>query len=308
MKYIKLSNEVMMPIMGLGTWQSAAGEVYQAVRWALKLGYRMFDCAAVYGNQAEIGQAFSDAIREDGIKREELFVISKLWNDAHQVEDVQPALKQTLKDLQLEYLDLYLIHWPVAQKKGTIIPEKAADFISPEELPLDITWAEMEKIYNNGQVKAIGVSNLSQTKLQDLAAKVEIMPMVNQIEIHPLLQQEELVKWGAKNNIVTMAYSPLGSAKAGDKKTILHNVVIEDIAKRVNATPAQVVLSWEMSRGLIVIPKSVHEEHLRENFAAQNVELDKEDIAKINALDEGYRFVDGEVFSMPGSGYENLWM
>lgn len=300
MKSIKLNTEQDMPIIGLGTWRSEAGQVYQAIRWAIKLGYRHIDCAHIYGNEAEIGQALKDAVKEGDIKREELFITSKLWNDSHAVEDVRPALEQTLKDLQLEYLDLYLMHWPVAQKKGTTIPQSDEDMIPLSELPLELTWAEMEKAYNDGLVKAIGVSNFGAKRLEEFLQKVQVMPAVNQIECHPLLQQNELIDFCRKNNVAVTAYSPLGSQHESNEPSVLDNDAIKGIAERLKVTPAQVVLAWLMNRGVIVIPKSVHQDRIKENFASQVVELDESDMEQIAALDKGYRFVDGSVFERGG--------
>ncbi len=307
MKYIRLNNDLEMPIIGLGTWLSEPGEVYQAVRWAIKIGYRHIDCASIYGNEAEIGQALYDAVREGDIKREELFVTSKLWNDSHAAEDVRPALEQTLKDLQLEYLDLYLVHWPVAQAKGTQMPVKKEDWVPLSELPLEITWAEMEKAYNDGLVKAIGVSNFNQKDIAGLIEKAEIVPAVNQVENHPLLQQNELVEFCRKNEIAVTAYSPLGSQHHEAGESVLGNMVIKEMAERLKATPAQVVLAWQMQRGIAVIPKSVHEERLKENFAAQALVLDDADMAEISRLDKGYRFVNGKKFLNPDAGYDEIW-
>ncbi len=307
MKYITLTTNQKMPIIGLGTWKSVPGEVYRAVRWALKLGYTHFDCAPIYGNQAEIGQALHDAFNEDQLKREDLFITSKLWNDSHHPDDVLPALETTLQELGLEYLDLWLMHWPVAQKKGTAMPTSAEDVIAFNELPPEITWAAMEKCFQDGKVKAIGTSNFGPENLGHLIEKGEIAPAVNQVECHPYLQQKELLEFCRNNMIAVTAYSPLGSGIHDQKPQILEEDVIIDIARRLNATPAQVALAWQINRGIAVIPKSVHENHLRENMAALQLELDNADMAQIDQLDQSFRYIDGKGFAFGDNTAEKIF-
>lgn len=296
MRFVKLNNDVMMPIMGLGTWKSEPAEVYSAIRWALKLGYLHFDCAPIYGNEDVIGQAFYDAMSEDGLKREEFFVTSKLWNNAHKYEDVLPALKDTLHKLKLDYLDLYLIHWPVAQKKDALMPLTKDDMVPLSDVSIAETWEAMEDVYKQGLVKAIGVSNFGVKRLGELMEKAEINPMVNQVECHPYLQQNELLEF-CKNNMIEMtAYSPIGSGT----KDMLDDKVITEIAERLHVTNAQVMLAWNMAREVAVIPKSVKKEHLQENLGALNISLDSDDMTKITTIDKNERFILSDVFEVGG--------
>lgn len=299
MKEVILNNEVKMPIMGLGTWKSKPQEVYNAVRWALKLGITHFDCAFIYENEEEIGQALMDARIEDNVRREDLFVVSKLWNNMHNYEDVEEAIDESLKKLKLNYVDLYLMHWPVAQKKEAIMPAKDSDMLDFDEAPLSETWRGLENVYRKGKCKAIGVSNFGINKLKKIMEKAEINPMVNQVECHPYLRQDELLEFLEHNNIVMTAYSPIG----GGNGELLGDEVINEIARKNNATPAEVCLAWNMKRGVVVIPKSVNEVHIRENIRALNIELDDDDMDKINEISINKRFLSADVFKI--GAYEN---
>lgn len=304
-----------MPAFGLGTWKSDPGEVYNAVREAIKMGYRHIDCAAIYGNEAEIGQAFSDAFKDRDVNRKELWITSKLWCSAHLKEDVKPALEQTLKDLQLEYLDLYLVHMPVALKPGIVFPESGADFLSLKEIPLSVTWEAMESCVNAGLTKHIGVSNYSIKKLKSLLEDCAIRPEVNQIELHPFLQQHDMLNYCNSENIVLTAYSPLGSIdrpealKAADEPSLLENPTILEIAEASGYSPAQVLIRWPIQRGISVIPKSVNPGRMKQNLDAATISLREEDMQKIKTLEKHLRFLDGSFWTMPGSGYtlENIW-
>jgi len=315
MRTLQLPSGAGMPALGLGTWNSAPGEVGAAVGEALRLGYRHLDCAAIYGNEAEIGTALEGAFRAGVLRREELFVTSKLWNDRHAPDDVLPALRRTLADLRLDSLDLYLIHWPVAQRKGVLFPESASDFVPLEELPLSETWRGMEAALEAGLVRDIGVSNFSVPKLERLVGQARIRPAVNQVELHPYLAQRELVEFCRGHRVAVTAYSPLGSRarpevlKETGEPVLLEDPVVRGIAERSGATPAQVLLAWGLQRGTAVIPKSVHSARLKENLAAAELGLTPDDARALDALDRARRYVRGDFWALEGSPYTlaSLW-
>jgi len=315
METLSFRNGDEMPMLGLGTWKSAPGEVYDAVMTALKAGYRHIDCAPIYGNEAEVGQALSDAFDEGIVTRDEVWVTSKLWNDAHAPEHVRPSLEETLSDLQLDAIDLYLMHWPVAIERGLDMPSTPDEFISLEEIPLSVTWAAMEDLVGEGLAKHIGVSNFNVPKLQSLVDVATHTPEMNQIELHPYLQQPEMLDAAASAGVPLTAYSPLGSKdrpdrmKADDEPILLDDPTVAAIAERHEATPAQVLISWAIHRGTAVIPKSVTPHRIEENLAAAEVALTEADMDAIAGLDRGRRYVDGSFWAMDGSPYTmaGLW-
>jgi len=315
MKALNFANGDQMPIIGLGTWKSARGEVYDAVREAIRIGYRHIDCAFVYGNEAEIGSALRDAISQGQVRRNELWITSKLWNNSHGRENVAAALGNTLQDLGLDYLDLYLIHWPIPLKPGAVFPSSGADFISPKDVPVHSTWEGMEAAVRSGLARHIGVSNFSVKKLRNLLDHCTIKPEVDQVEMHPLLQQSDLVDFCAARGVHITAWAPLGSADRPDstKKlgapVLLDNPVINSIAKDRGCSAAQILIAWQVNRGISTIPKSVTPARLRENIAAADIVLSQADMARIAALDQGYRLIDGLFWTMEGSPWtlQNLW-
>ncbi|NHM33807.1 aldo/keto reductase [Bacillus sp. C11] len=259
-----------MPWFGLGVYKVQEGEeALKSVKAAIKAGYRAIDTAALYENEESVGQA----IKESGVPREELFITTKVWNSDQRNDSVMEAFETSLKKLGLEYVDLYLVHWPVKEKYKQ-------------------TWKVLEQLYKEGRVRAIGVSNFNIRQLEDLLADAEIKPMVNQVELHPLLSQPELRKYCKNQEIQIEAWAPLGQGR------LLKHPVLTELAVRHNKSTAQVILRWDLQNEIVTIPKSVKEHRIIENADIFDFELSASDIEKINALNENKRFgADPETFN-----------
>lgn len=255
---VKLNDGYSMPIIALGVWQSHE-QTKQAVLSALKNGYRHIDTAAVYGNEKAVGEA----IKESGIPRDEIFITTKLWNEDIRNKNTREALKTSLDKLGLDYIDLYLIHWP------TDGYEEA--------------YLEMEKLQEEGLTRSIGVSNFRKSHLENLLSKVNKIPSVNQIETNPQMVDEETIQFCKENKIVIEAWSPLGSGAC------LNNVKIQELAHKYHKTTAQIILRWLLQKRIVILPKSVHEERIIENIHLFDFELSKEDMNLMNQLNEHKR-------------------
>ncbi|KAJ1034769.1 hypothetical protein NDA13_001023 [Ustilago tritici] len=282
-KSLTLNDGNKIPQIGLGTWLSRPGQVANAVEVAVKSGYRHLDLAKIYQNQEEIGTALKKVI-PSVVKREELFITSKLWNNAHRPENVQAAYEETLNELGLDHLDLYLIHWPVAFVPGKDLVPKTEDgkqTLIDRDVSIVDTWKALIELQKAGKVKSIGVSNFTIEHLDAIINATGVVPAVNQIEAHPLLPQDDLVAYAKQKNIHLTAYSPLGNNLSGKTKIVDYPQVSE-VAKKYNADPAQVLIAWGVKRGYSVIPKSVTDSRIKSNF--DQIELKDEDYDKVTSL------------------------
>jgi len=309
-----------MPAIGLGTFgsdQAAAPEIAAAVRYAAEVGYRHFDCASVYGNEREIGEAFTQILGQLGIRREELWVTSKLWNDRHAQDAVIPSCRQSLSDLQLNYLDLYLVHWPfpnyhpphcdVSSRSPNAQPYVHENFMK--------TWRRIEELVDLGMVRHIGTSNMTIPKLELVLRDARIRPAVNEMELHPHFQQPKLFDYVRSQGIEPVGYSPLGSpARPQRDRTSADTVDLEDpviikIAQRHKVHPAALCIRWAVQRGQTPIPFSTKPAHILSNLqAAVGPQLTSEEMIEIASIDRNCRLIKGHVFLWrDGQSWEDLW-
>ncbi|MEQ9887916.1 2,5-didehydrogluconate reductase DkgA [Pectobacterium zantedeschiae] len=259
---VKLADGNIMPQLGLGVWRASSEDTVTAVTEALSIGYRAIDTAAIYKNEEAVGQALSSA----NLPREEVFITTKLWNGDH--TDPQKALQESLRKLRLDYIDLYLIHWPLPQQNT---------FVD--------AWRGLIKLQEQGLVKSIGVSNFHIHHLQRLKEETGVLPVIDQVELHPLLQQKQLHAWNATHHIQTESWSPLAQGGEG----VFDHPIIRKLAMKYGKTPAQVVIRWHLDSGLVVIPKSVTPARIKENFEVFDFRLDKDELGEIAKLDSGKR-------------------
>ncbi|KAJ5251646.1 hypothetical protein N7489_002056 [Penicillium chrysogenum] len=299
-KTFKLSTGAQIPAIGLGTWQDESAQE-AAVLVALQAGYRHIDTARCYGTEVAVGKA----IKQSGIPRNEIFVTSKLWNNKHHPDDVGPALQASLDDLGMEYLDLFLMHWPVAFKRGDdpFPSDKDGNLITDDIDYLD-TYKAMEGLVKSGKAKAIGVSNFSQREIERILANATIKPAVHQMEMHPWLQQKEFFKFHRMHGIHVTQYSPFGNqneiyGSREDHGQLVNDKTLVEIGKKYGKTSNQVALAWGIAHGRSVIPKSKSPERITQNFDIA-FELEPEDIEKIDSIDKKLRFND----SSKDFGYE----
>mmetsp|Transcript_4997 Transcript_4997/g.12943 ORF Transcript_4997/g.12943 Transcript_4997/m.12943 type:complete len:373 (-) Transcript_4997:1940-3058(-) len=296
---ITLSTGQKMPLMGLGTWQAKKGEVGAAVKTALELGYRHVDCAACYGNETEVGTALTSVFAAGKIAREDVFITSKLWNSEHHPDHVRLACETTLKELQLNYLDLYIIHWPhafvhVDGSNRSFPRDDEGNMRYDMETTLLQTWTAMEALVDAGLVKAIGLSNFNVDQVDEIVTKGRIMPVCNQVECHPYFQQDTLIKACADRNVQVTAYSPLGTgAAAADGVKIFEHPVLTEIGAKYGASAAQVAIAFQVARKIPTFPKSVQAVRLAENLQSVDIALTVDDLAEIAKLETGKRGPNG---------------
>lgn len=307
-----LSTGAAIPALGLGFWKVSKQEAPGLVQQAVRAGYRHLDCAADYGNEAEVGDGIRAALAAGLCRRDDLWVTSKLWNTYHRREHVRPAVERTLRDLKLDYLDLYLVHFPIAQKfvpfgdrypPGWVTDPSAPNpRLEPDTVSIAETWGAMEDLVTAGLVRNIGVSNFNTPLIRDLLSYCRVKPAVLQVELHPYLTQEKLLRFCRESGIHVTGFSPLGAISyvplnvALRDESVLEQPVVQEAAERHGKTPGQVVLRWGVQRGTSLVPKTSRLERLAENLALFDFELTADEMAALSALNRGRRYNDPGVF------------
>ncbi|KDR21030.1 1,5-anhydro-D-fructose reductase [Zootermopsis nevadensis] len=302
---VKLNDNLDFPIIGLGTYNAGKeGEVEEVVKHAIDIGYRHIDGALVYENEKEVGAAIKAKIAEGVIMRDDIFVTSKLWNTYHKPELVMQGIKKTLSDLGLEYLDLYLVHWPFAfQEGGSLMPKDENDKFIPSDVDYLDTWKVMEECVKLGLTKSVGLSNFNSEQIQRVLDVATIKPVVNQVECHPYFNQSKMIAFCKERGIVVTAYAPFGRPGSTvnyirhDVAPLLQDTKLQEIATKRDKTVAQVILRYLIQHGVVPIPKSSNKSRLQENFDVFNFELTPVEISSIDALNSDSRIFTYSLFA-----------
>ncbi len=315
---VQVTGGAQLPSVGLGLWKIANADAAEMVYQAARVGYRHFDCACDYGNEREAGEGLKRAFTDRACSRDQLWITSKLWNTYHHPKHVRPALERTLKDLQVDYLDLYLIHFPITLKYVPIEeryppgwffdPKAAKPKMETDSVPIAETWGAMEEIYKAGLVRHVGVSNFGCSLIRDLLSTATVRPTVLQVESHPYLTQEKLLRYCQQEQIAYTAFSPLGAGSyiplgmATEAESVLNQPTVCELAQKYGKSAAQVVLRWGVQRGTAVIPKTSRVARLSENLSVYDFELTSEEMQRVTSLDRNQRFNDPGAFCEPAFG------